>query len=240
MTSEGFYIESAATGRFRRYHGASDGDTRSSWRLPISAPSNTKKEFDVDRVVQFAFVAFLFLQGILSGLSLSALYEALASRSPEEFLIQYSANRANEMRRYFFIGISFCVTGSLCLLDENTISQYRKGGSTSKSNNMSVTLLCLYFIALLLTLLCSRVDVHMSNIAAQINDGGMLSNVDLQSGVHKWRGFSVPRSCICIAGWLVSCYRFAITRSNVQNEEAVWSINIMQQVWQTLNLSLVE
>lgn len=218
--TEGFYIESASTGRFRRYHGERDGGTR-SWKIP-ALPNQKSNEPDVKVMQRFAFVIFLFLQGILSGLSLSALYEAFTARSPGDFLLQYAA-RSNETRRYFFTGISLCATGSLCMLDGDTLAQvldFVKGRntiSTTAKSNMSIVLVLVYFVALLLTLLCSRVDVHISNIALQI--GGDISDEDLQSVVEKWRGFAVPRSILSILGWLISCYRFVSMRSNVERDE---------------------
>lgn len=183
--------------------------------------SNDDGELDVQVMFRFAFVGFLFIQGILSGLSLSALYEVFTARSPVEFFAQHSA-RANEVRRYFFIGISLCATGCLCMLDEDTVTNvldFFKGkntpGSTAKSN---MILVLNYFVALIITILCSRIDFRISNIATHIS-GGDLYDGDLQSIVNKWRGFAVPRSLLCILGWLISCYRFVAMRSSSQREE---------------------
>ena len=174
-------------------------------------------ELDVQVMIRFAFVGFLFLQGLLSGLSLSALYEAFTVRSPGEFIAQYST-RANEIRRYFFVGITFCFTGSLCMLDEDVLDSMKGGNNPSSMARSNMSLVLVHFAALIITLLCSHVDVHISNIAMQIDDDDVISYDDLQA-VNKWRGFCVPRSILCILGWLVSCYRFVITRSNVQRDE---------------------
>ena len=72
-----------------------------------------------------------------------------------------------------------------------------------------VSLVLIYFVALIVTLLASRVDVQMSNIAI---NGGI--DEELKSLIDTWRRFAVPRSILCILAWLVSCYHFVITSSN--------------------------
>ena len=103
------------------------------------------------------------------------------------------------------------------MLDEDAATQVlagMKGGSTPSNKAKSdLGLLLLYFVAMILHLLCSRVDVQISNIASQ-NNRDDISFDDVQSVVHKWRGFSVPRSILCIAGWLISCYQF-VANNNI-------------------------
>lgn len=214
--SEGFFIESAATGRFRRYRTSEAG----TWRIPAVSKSKSPSGTDNgEALVRLAFIGFLFLQGLLSGLSLSALYEAFSDRAPGEFLRQY-AHRANEMRRYFFIGVTYSVTGSLCLLggDEKMLSSMKRGKPSSRAQSHNVLLVLVYFTALVLTMLCSRLDVRITYLAMHMEDSDMLSNAD-QDVVHHWKGLCVPRSLLCIAGWLVSCYRFVVMRSHVKHDE---------------------
>ena len=117
--TEAFYIESASTGRFRRSYEARDSTLR--WRLPMTMLPNQNADRSNDRGIgdkdasKIFFAVFLFLQGILSGLSLSALYEAFASMKALDFIL-HSATRVNEIRRYFFIGINFCTVGESNIL----------------------------------------------------------------------------------------------------------------------------
>ncbi len=228
--SASFYIENASTGRFRR---CSDRDTRGNSRN-FSEHQNTilAAEHATDRVINVlpvmskaAFVCFLFLQGILSGLSLSALYEALTPQQPEEFFSQYSATRANEIRRYFFIGITFCATGSLCSINKHEITQVlasMTGGSSPNSTTKASTSICYliltYFLALIITVVCSHVDVRLLDVASHMNEQDTASADDFRSVLHKLRGLSIPRSVFCIVGWFISCYRFFISRNNIQRE----------------------
>ena len=139
-----FYIENASTGRFRRCLGDSDRDTRSSSSTIPTRQNTVVAEDESDGVTHHmlpvmtkaAFICFLFLQGILSGLSLSAVYEALTPQRTEEFFAQYSAARANEIRRYFFIGITLCATGSLCSINKNEATQvlYSMIGGSSRNS----------------------------------------------------------------------------------------------------------
>jgi hypothetical protein len=219
---ECFYVESASTGRFRRCFEASEGDTRTrGWRLPIrqnsTAIGDASEKVLNAQVIRIAFIGFLCLQGIISGLSVSALYEAFASDSPREFVAQYLAARSDEIRRYFFIGITFCVTGSLCMLEQDDVSQVLiliKGRSTPKSNSSIWYFVLSYYVALIMTLLCSHVDVRMSNISAQINlEGIHISDEKLLSILHQWRVFTVTRSILCFVGWMIYGYRFVIMRT---------------------------
>ena len=219
--SECFYVESACTGRFRRFFEANDGDTRTrGWRLSVrqnSAIGDASEKVLNAQVIRIAFIGFLCLQGIISGLSVSSLFEAFALDSPREFVAQHLAARANEIRRYFFIGITFCVTGSLCMLEEDDVSQVLimiKGRITTKSNSSIWYFILSYFIALIMTLLCSHVDVRMSNISAHTNlDGNHISDEKLLSILYQWRGFTATRSISCFVGWMIYGYRFVIMRA---------------------------
>jgi len=179
--------ESVATGRFRKCHEASDSDTCGSWRLPIlrTQKSNAKdSELDVQLMIRFRMVGFLFFQRLLRGLSLSALYVAFTVQSPEEFFIQYST-RANEIRRYFFGGITLRLTGSLYATDTSL-----KGRNMGKSE-----ILVLVFDSVLITTrLCSHVDVRISNMEMQ------------NSVAHDFTCFSVPRSILRIAEFCVTAW----------------------------------
>ena len=213
MSSETFYVESASTGRFHRDR---------SGKLPTTSSegnSYQKKKLDVQVI---AFVCFLFLQGILSGLSLSALYEAgsIANISPGELVAQYSFSKANETRRYLFIGITWCFTGSLCLFSAEDVSI--KGSNALSNSTKSLLLLnTVFFLALVFTLLCSHADVQISSTVLQISTEGdaIASFNGLHPLLRKWRGFAVTRSILCIVGWFVSCHRFVVMRSNVNRDE---------------------
>ena len=213
-----FYVENS-NGRFRRVIGASkDSDTR-TWRLPVhhNATNERDRKSWLD-VKTLAFVGFLFLQGILSGLSLSSLYQAFTVQLPGELLANSAA--ANETRRYFFIAITFCVTGSLCVLEEDATKLLDSSGKTPNATMCNVCLVVIYFLALVATLLCSHADVHIVYTAMQISEGDIrVSSDDLLSILHKWRSFAVPRSVLCILGWFVSCCKFIATRKNADRVE---------------------
>jgi hypothetical protein len=210
--SESFFVERASTGRFCRLE-ASDGDTPTRGkRLPILH----------EKIIsdQFVFIGFLFLQGIISGLSVSALYEAFALDSPKMFVAHLAA-RANKMtQRCFFIGLTFCVTGSLCMLKEDDVSQIFaiiKGSSGSTPQNVTKSVWSIwcsiisYFIALMFTLLCYHVAGRMSNYSTQIHfESVYISDEELISILHQWQGFIVTRSILCFVAWLILCYRFVI------------------------------
>ena len=222
VISEDFYVESAATGRFRRHYPSEDNGSRRGWRLSTAHHNdNLRGEIDNETLTRFAFISFLFLQGLLSGLSLSSFYEAFISRSRLDFIVQYSA-RAVETRRYFFIGITLSATGSLCLLNGDISTQLAdvwKGKNTLSSITKSnLSLVMVYFFALIVTLLCSFVDVKISKMAMDININN-ISGASLESIINEWRALAVSRSILCILGWLVSCYRFVVARSNDQREE---------------------
>lgn len=215
---ETFYVESASNGRFRRDYNPRSG------KLPTTSSegnnSSQKKKLGVHAI---AFVCFLFLQGILSGLSLTALYEArsIANVSPGEFIAQYSFSKANETRRYFFIGITWCFTGSLCLFSEDVLSVK---GNNALSNNSTKSLFLLntiFFLALVFTLLCSHVDVQISNTVLKITTekDGLASYNGLPPLLRKWSVCVVTRSILCIVGWFVSCHRFVVMRSKVNRDE---------------------
>lgn len=205
--SEGYFVERASSGRFCKLE-ASDGDTRTRGKRPPILQEKILND-------QFAFIGFLFVQGIISGLNVSALYEAFTLDSPKMFVEQHLASRANNMiLRCFFIGITFCVTGSLCMLKKNDVSHLFAiiSGSSSSTRNITKSdwgiwcSILSYFVALILTLMCYHVDVRMSNMSTQIHVEKLLSIL------HQWQGFIVPRSILCFVAWLISCYRFVINR----------------------------
>lgn len=242
--SEGFFIESASTGRFRILDleaSNNDDDNNAArargWKLSQGQNSSTAVQqsdtsallFD-KRILGIAFIGFHFLQGIVSGMSVSSLYEALAfldDSQPRDFIALHSTMRANEIRRYFFLGITFCVLGSLCMIKEEDVSRVVgiiKGSSSSSSSsspritattttwNSTMSLGCIiifYFTALIMTLLCSSVDFK---IVINQSDKKLLSTIQL------WRCFSVTRGIMCIVGWFISCYRFVIMRVRVPDD----------------------
>lgn len=242
--SEGYFIESASTGRFRIDLEASNSDNTAQtrgWKLSQSAVRNETAAAFGKQVLGFAFIGFHFLQGIVSGMSVSSLYEALAldESKPRDFVALHSTVRANEIRRYFFLGITFCVLGSLCMIKGEDVSRVIgiiKGNSNSNNNNNSsnsttsistpritaaaatttwsstASLGCLiifYFTALIMTLLCSSVDFK-----SFLNQ----SDETLLSILQLWRCYSVTRGVICIIGWLISCCRFVIMRVRVRDD----------------------
>ena len=229
--SEGFFIESASTGRFRirDLEASNNNDNNAArargWKLSQSSTTAVQSDtsallFD-KQILGIAFIGFHFLQGIVSGMSVSSLYEALAldDSQPHDFIALHSTVRANEIRRYFFLGITFCVLGSLCMIKEEDVSRVVgiiKGSSSSSSSSPRITatttwssttslgcLIIFYFTALIMTLLCSSVDFK---IVINQSDEKLLSILQL------WRCFSVTRGILCIVGWFISCYRFVIMR----------------------------
>jgi hypothetical protein len=230
--SEGFFIESASTGRFRilDLEASNNNDNNAArargWKLSQSSTTAVQSDtsallFD-KQILGIAFIGFHFLQGIVSGMSVSSLYEALAfldDSQPRDFIALHSTVRANEIRRYFFLGITFCVLGSLCVIKEEDVSRVVgiiKGSSSSSSSSPRITatttwssttslgcLIIFYFTALIMTLLCSSVDFK---IVINQSDEKLLSILQL------WRCFSVTRGILCIVGWFISCYRFVIMR----------------------------
>jgi len=105
------------------------------------------------------------------------------------------------------------------MLDEDVLDSLRGKPAPTNMGKSNMSLALVYFAALIITLLCSHVDVRISNIEIQINDGDMISNEDLKFVVREFRKFSVPRSTLCIVGWLVACCRFVIMKGNVQLDE---------------------
>lgn len=229
--NESFYIENTSTGRFRRCLPDSDRDSRrNSWS---SSDHQNSGECEADGelhllhvVTKAALICFLFLQGILSGLSLSALYEALSPSEPEEFFAQYSAGRANEIRRYFFIGITLCATGSLCNINTNVATLVLVGmagsscpNSTTKSSTSACYLILTYFLALVITIVCSYEDLRLLDIASHMTKQGHYSSAnEFRLVLQRWRGLSVSRSVFCLVGWLISCYQF-FSRKNTQRTD---------------------
>ena len=112
--------------------------------------------------------------------------------------------------QYFFIGISSCLTGSLCLLlDKNIVTEILGciGGTNNLRNTTKslVMLNIIFFIALIFTLLCSHVEAQISNIS---DENTQVSYEELRVVLLRWRGFVVTRSVLCIVGWLLSCFHF--------------------------------
>ena len=89
--TETFYVENANNGRFRRVNQGSSKDGDRSWRLPVhhnNAANDGRRGSWLD-VKSLAYVGFIFLQGLLSGLSASSLYQATIQLPGE--LLQNSA-----------------------------------------------------------------------------------------------------------------------------------------------------
>jgi hypothetical protein len=229
--NESFYVENTSTGRFRPSPAENDRGKRVHTNtLTHQNLGTARNETDgglnvvMPVMINAAFVCFLFLQGILSGLSLSALYEALTSQRPSDFFAKYSATRANEIRRYFFIGITFCTTGSLCMLnkdDASRVLESLKGGDSKSSITKTSISLCyfilVYFVALTITVVCSHADVSISDIATNATVLNFhTSTENIESVLHSWKGLSVSRSVLCIIGWLISCYNFVLNRGNIR------------------------
>jgi len=122
----------------------------------------------------------------------------------------YDSSEVEYYAQYFFIGISSCLTGSLCLLlDKNIVTEILGCiGGTNNLRNTTKSLLMLniiFFIALIFTLLCSHVEAQISNIS---DENTQVSHEELQVVLLRWRGFVVTRSVLCIVGWLLSCFHF--------------------------------
>ena len=105
------------------------------------------------------------------------------------------------------------------MLDKDVLDspKGRKSPTAMIKSNMSLVLV--YFAGLAISLVCSHADVCISDVAMHINDGDPPTGGDLQTAVCEFKGLLVTRSSLCILGWLVSCYRFVVTRSNGQRNE---------------------
>ena len=122
----------------------------------------------------------------------------------------YDSSTVEYYAQYFFIGISSCLTGSLCLLlDENIVTEILGCiGGINNLRNTTKSLLILnivFFIALIFTLLCSHVEAQISSIS---DENTQVSYEEQQVVLLRWRGFVVTRSVLCIVGWLLSCFHF--------------------------------
>ena len=122
----------------------------------------------------------------------------------------YDSSAVEYYAQYFFIGISSCLTGSLCLLlDKNVVTEILGciGGINNLRNTTKIILILniVFFIALIFTLLCSHVEAQISNMS---DENTQVSYEELQVVLLRWRGFVVTRSVLCIVGWLLSCFHF--------------------------------
>ena len=184
-----FFIENATTGRFHRHK-------------PISENAKGKEDNDKNNTSisttfhRYVIITFLFLQGILSGLCLSALYEAFNNNA--SFV---SSQTTSE--QYFFVGILGGVFVSWYMLHQDIITQLKERNCLDNVSKSLVAKNLIFFLAFIFTYMCSNL----------VFSGTVDEN--------NYRNFAIARSILCILGWLISCYRFVVTRSNntVQPDE---------------------
>ena len=182
-----YFVESSTTGRFHRHQ-------------PIIENAKGKGDNDKDSTsISTTFhrtvvIAFLFLQGILSGLCLSAFFN-----NNDSFDI--SSQTTSEL--YFFVAITCCLFGSWYMLHQEIITQLSKRNSLVRVSKSLVAKNLIFFLAFIFTYMCSNIVYSEA-----VDD-------------NKYRNFAVTRSVLCIIGWLISCYRFVLSRNNntVQHDE---------------------
>ena len=129
----------------------------------------------------------LLLQGILAGFSVAGLFDAIPSRQPAAFILQY-AHRANETRRFYFIATTLCLMSRICVVlssrgREGDVGQAPRMGKsgpnaaspyammfgdagiicTSVLNlwSRNVLVLIFYGLALIVSLPAAVIDVHL-------------------------------------------------------------------------------
>lgn len=192
-----FYVETKS-GRFRR---ASNSEYHVLPVVNSNAPQESHDTVSLkgslERMTAISYVAFLGLQGIIAGATIQNAYEC-NSRTNQEFLTGY-AHRANENRRFSFMTISLCLTGSFCLIQRR--NEFADCATDVKVDLSPCVLTALYFVALSVTLVSSVVDDHISKAAFEEDIDSVLNEVD------TWKVLAVTRSTLCVLGWLVSCYQ---------------------------------
>ncbi len=227
---EFIFVQSTSNGRFRRCHKndvqwkkGDDDDSHhtllSSSRLRRLSSSSDHEMLAANRqqalkkIRHVAYVSFLFLQGILAGLAIQSMYEVFVVESAREFLLQY-VHRSNETRRCYFLAISSCVTGSLCMIDEKAVTsmlpsfrdKMNSSGHVERANGDGIYLSVIYFLALGVTQVASMVDYEIT--ANRNFERGIIPNDDgdeAQSIFDSWTGLAITRSVLCLFGWLYSC-----------------------------------
>ena len=183
-----FFIENATTGRFHRHQPIKENDGKGD---------NDKNSTSISTTFhRYLTIVFLFLQGILSGLCLSALYEAFSTDG-----FEISSQTTNEL--YFFVGILGCVFVSWYMLHQDIITQLKERNSLDNVSKSLVAKNLIFFLAFIFTYMCS--NLVFSGVVDE----------------NRYRNFAVARSILCILGWLISCYRFVLARNNntVQHDE---------------------
>ena len=181
-----YFVESSTTGRFHRHPPMKENDGKGD---------NDKNSTSISTTFhRYVVVAFLFLQGILSGLCLSALFI-----STDGFEI--SSQATTEL--YFFVAITCCLFGSSYMMHQDIIAQLSKRNGLEHVSKSLVAKNLIFFLAFVFTYMCSNI------VYSEVVDE------------NNYRNFAVTRSKICILGWLISCYRFVLSRNNntVQHDE---------------------
>jgi len=120
----------------------------------------------------------------------SLLYEAFNNNDSFEISSQTTTEQ------YFFIGILGCVFGSWYMLHQDIITQLERNSLEHVSKSLVAKNL-IFFLAFVFTYMC--INIVFSGVISDAN---------------KYRNFAVTRSVLCIVGWLISCYRFVVTRNN--------------------------
>jgi SNF family Na+-dependent transporter len=181
------------SGRFRR---SFDLDNYGN-SLPTDKTSRSCSRGErMDEIGKVFYVAMVFVQGALCGLSIQTLYRS--------FVSQLMVND-NENRRLYFLAISMALTSCLCMIEKSP-GQFETSDSSNRYDT-SYMLAIVYFVALVITLSSSVVDTN----AARDNDH-MLT-------YRSSNSLEITRSVMCIIGWLISCYQIYRFVNNSRREK---------------------
>ena len=179
-----YFVESSTTGRFHRNYPIKENDGKGDNDKNSTSFSTTFH--------RYVIITFLFLQGILSGLCLSAF-------SNNGF--EVSSQTTTE--QYFFFATTCCLFGSWYMLHQDVITQLLERNSLENVSKSLVAKNLIFFLAFIFTYLCINV-VYSGTVDEP-----------------RYCNFAVTRSVLCILGWLISCYRFVLSRNNntIQHDE---------------------
>ena len=217
------YIESAATGRFYKYAMSIDGEAIDGkeeedivdYDFCLLFPKRETRERAISKLELVMKMASTFLNGLVAGYSVAVLYEVFINDQPTDFAIHY-ANRANEVRRFYFIADTVCFS--------MTLFQYelKKRGMNKNmiSNFIDVRFLCsllCYLISLVLSLFASFIENDLFQLEKQHSNAEKidgenwyttakyLEQKDLDTRINRLQVLCIFRSVLCIISWIVYC-----------------------------------
>ena len=167
------------------------------------------RELLIERIHICWKVGLFLLQGLLAGFSVHALHEVSVKQSTSQFAIQYG-KRATGIFRFYFLSVTLCLSGSIRkhssmthLIDEDEKEVDKSHDKDTKKRTIieiSASILGLiYFGALTLTLLTTKLDYLKDN------HGGDLDQDNVESNIFTWTYLSVSRSVVCKFGWCIAC-----------------------------------